>query len=70
MSAADHPIRGALSLAAGLALLTAPVIAVPLIVAGGWVPTIAGTVLCWGAVRHLARAQGVVIVPKPWEVRP
>ncbi|EYR64268.1 hypothetical protein N866_13535 [Actinotalea ferrariae CF5-4] len=57
MSAPDHPIRGALSLAAGLALLTAPVIAVPLLVAGGWVPTIAGAALSWGVVRRLAKAQ-------------
>ena len=57
MSAADHPIRGALSLAAGAGFLVLAPIGVTLIVAGGWVPTIAGAALSWGVVWRLAKAQ-------------
>ena len=57
MSAADHPIRGALSLAAGLVLMSAGVVAVPLVIAGGPVTFFGGLALSWRVVRHLSRDQ-------------
>ena len=57
MSAADHPIRGALSLAAGLVLMSAGVVAVPLVIAGGPVTFFGGLALSWGVVWRLAKAQ-------------
>ena len=57
MSAADHPIRGALSLAAGAGFLVLAPTGVALVVAGGGLSTAIGTVLAWVAVRQVARAQ-------------
>lgn len=60
MSAATrHPAHGAAVVLGGLVLMSAPVIAVPLLMAGGWPTTIAGAVVLWGAVRMLARDGGV-----------
>ncbi|EYR64667.1 hypothetical protein N866_07095 [Actinotalea ferrariae CF5-4] len=55
MSAAHHPVRGALSLAARLAALATPAVVLPALMLGGRRTTLANAAVTYAVVRMLSR---------------